>query len=323
MRMIALLLVLFAMNLNAVGQSTKLDDIKDLIEFTGMDQLGKQIADSYATIYKANYGDNIPGLWDTLNVVMQEGMKDLTDSIALIYDEMYTHEEILQMVELYQTPIGKKMIETLPLLTENSMRAGQNWAMANSDKIEERIAPLVEKYANKEFTFEDFYDPDEIYEFDTPKTVTSPESNNVVVHGSEDYKYSIHYNPIEWETVPNESINPSADLTFVSKNQEVYAMVMAENSLLSMQQLKAAAIYNMSNAAENVRTKSLGLRDVNGKEILCMKLAADINGATFNYYNYYYSGEWGVLQYIVFTSEEAFSDNKEPIEGLLAGLHVE
>lgn len=323
MKKIALIILAFIWISSSNAQNSKKDDIRELMDYTGMDKLGNQMASGFISMYKTNYGDNIPGLWDTLNVVINEGMGDLLDSIAMIYDKMYTQEEIKSMIEIYQTPIGKRMIETMPMLTELSMKAGQNWASANTEKIQERIAPLVEKYSKKEYAFDDFFNPDETYEHDNPKTVFDSKSNNTKIEGGTDYMYSINYDSKKWDKVPNETINPVADLTFMTKNQDVYAMIIAETSNLTIQQLKAAAIFNMSKAAENVKTESIGIREVNGKEMLCMQLSCDIQGEIYKYYNYYYSGEWGVLQFIVFTSKGQYDKNLKNIEGILSGLYVE
>jgi uncharacterized protein len=323
MKNILLLIIAFLLISSANAQNSKMDDIQKLMDQAGMDNLGNQMVNGYMSIYKNSYGENIPGLWDTLNVIINEGMGDLFDSIAQIYDNVYTHEEIKSMIEIYQTPIGKKMIETMPLVMELSMRAGQNWAMANEENIKERIAPLVEKYAKKEYTFEDFFNPDEQYAYDTPKIVVDSKANNTKTQGSADFKYTLNYDAKKWDVVPNETINEVADLTLMTKNQDVYAMIIAETTNLTIQQLKAAAIYNMSGAADNLNTESIGLREVNGKELLCMKMTCDIQGETFKYYNYYYSGDWGILQFIVFTTKAHYDKNLNNIEGILSGLYVE
>lgn len=323
MKKIPLLLFAFTWMLHANAQQSKMDDIRALMEYTGMSELSVQMMDGFTSIYKNSYGDEIPGLWDTLNIVLNEGIQDLMDSIAYIYDRVYTQEEIQAMIELYQTPIGKRMLETMPMVAGMSMQAGQGWAAANESKIVERITPLLEKYAKKEYTFDDFYNPDEVYDHDTPKTISSAVSNNTIIQGSPDYRYSIHYDTTQWRVVPNETVNPVADLTLEHKNEEIYAIAIAETSELSMQQLKAAAIFNLSNSADKVKVDPARLREVNGKELLCMKFAFELDDTKFRYYSYYYAGDWGLLQFIVMTTDEFYDQNIESIEGLLSGLHIE
>ncbi|HPG34032.1 MAG TPA: DUF2059 domain-containing protein [Lentimicrobium sp.] len=323
MKKIALLLFAFALNSISNGQNSKMDDIRMLLDLTGADKTGNQIASQIISIYKADNSDDIPGVWDTLQVVINEGMGDLIDSIAHIYDKLYTHEEIKSIIEIYQSPAGKKIIETMPVLTELSMKAGQNWATGNIEKIQARIAPLIEKYSGKELTYDDFYNPDEKYDYDTKKKILCAKSNRTMTQGSPEYKYSVHYDAQKWDIVPNETVNPIADLTFSSKNQEVYAVLIAETEIFTIQQLKAAAIYNMSKASKETRTESTGLRNVNGKEMLCMKISCKIDGDTYKYYNYYYAGDWGILQFIVMTTPENYDNNLKDMEDLLSGIFVE
>jgi len=323
MRKITLLLFAFLWFFNSNAQNSKTDDIRELMEYTGMDKVGDQIVNEYISVNKTDYGENIPGLWDTINVVLNEGLSGLLDSIVLIYDKVYTHDEIKSMMEIYQTPIGKKMIETMPLITKLSMQAGENWASENMKKIKDRIAPLVEKYSKKEYAYDGFYNPNEKYDYDIPKVVVDSKSNNEKVQGGTDYKYYINYNSRKWDKVSNESINPIADLTFITKNQDTYALIMAETSKLTIQQLKASAIYYMSGVYETVNIKSIGLRNVNGKEMLCMKISIEIQGEVYKYYNYYYSGDWGTIQFIVFATNDSYEKNLNNIEELLSGLYVE
>ncbi len=323
MKKLSVFLFTIALMLQTSAQNSKMDDIQVLMDYTGMSELSNQMMNSFTAMYRSSYGDEIPGLWDTMNVVLNEGILDLMDSIAEIYHKVYTHEEIKSMLELYQTPIGKRMVETMPMIADMSMKAGQEWAAANEGKIRERITPLIEKYAKKEFTFDDFFNADEVYEYDNPKTVSSAVSNNTIIHGSHDYKYSIHFDSLHWDVVPNETVNPVADLTLIHKNEEIYAIAIAETSELTIQQLKAAAIYNLSKSVENVKVDPARLREVNGKDLLCMKFSFELDDAKFRYYSYYYAGDWGLLQFIVMTTEEFFDNNIDHIEDLLSGLHVE
>jgi hypothetical protein len=53
----------------------------------------------------------------------------LYDEIAKIYMEVYTHEDVKQMLKFYESPIGKKMADSLGEITKKSTVAGQEWGM--------------------------------------------------------------------------------------------------------------------------------------------------------------------------------------------------
>ena len=39
------------------------------------------------------------------------------------------------MIEFYQTPLGKKLVSTLPQIMQESMQVGQSWGKEVGDKI--------------------------------------------------------------------------------------------------------------------------------------------------------------------------------------------
>ena len=68
--------------------------------------------------------------------------EDLVNLIIPIYDKYYTEDDIDQLISFYNTPTGKKMIETLPIVTQESMTAGQAWGKLIGEKV---IQQLTEK----------------------------------------------------------------------------------------------------------------------------------------------------------------------------------
>jgi len=53
----------------------------------------------------------------------------LYEEIAKIYMEVYTHEDVKQMLKFYESPIGKKISSSLGEITKKSTVAGQEWGM--------------------------------------------------------------------------------------------------------------------------------------------------------------------------------------------------
>ena len=59
-----------------------------------------------------------------------------------IYSKYYTHDEIKQLIEIYESPLGKKMVKVTPLLMEETMAIGQKWG----EKLGQDIAnELIEE----------------------------------------------------------------------------------------------------------------------------------------------------------------------------------
>ncbi len=71
--------------------------------------------------------------------------KELTDStselyaqMADIYMESFTEAEIDKILEFYHTPVGEKMVASLPEITKKGMELGQAWGM--------KLQPIMAKY---------------------------------------------------------------------------------------------------------------------------------------------------------------------------------
>lgn len=51
----------------------------------------------------------------------------LIDLAVPIYDKYFSDDDIKSMLAFYATPVGKKMVQVLPQLTNESMEVGQKW----------------------------------------------------------------------------------------------------------------------------------------------------------------------------------------------------
>ncbi len=76
-------------------------------------------------IFKKSY-KNVPSeSWDEFAKELNEdGLINLT---IPIYEKHYTHNDVKGLIKFYYTPVGKKTIEILHLLTKNSVEARQKW----------------------------------------------------------------------------------------------------------------------------------------------------------------------------------------------------
>jgi hypothetical protein len=75
--------------------------------------------------------------WDLVLKEFSGG--ELVQLIIPIYDRHFSHEEIKDIIKFYETPTGKKMVEKLPLITQESMNAGQQWGMEIGEIIQNKL----------------------------------------------------------------------------------------------------------------------------------------------------------------------------------------
>lgn len=120
--------------------NSKREKIKHLLELTGSGKLGMQVMDQMMSSFKNSYSTVKQEFWD--NFRKEINANDIENLILPVYDKYYTETDIDQLITFYNSPIGKKMINTMPLVMQESMKAGQNWGREIDEKV---LARLKEK----------------------------------------------------------------------------------------------------------------------------------------------------------------------------------
>ena len=116
--------------------------------------------------------------------------------------------------------------------------------------------------------------------------------------------------------------NADAMFEFQHRNRDAYAMVIAEKEKMSLKTLKRIAIQNVEAVGKKVRVVSEEKRLINGNEVLMLKISAVIQSIPFIYYNYYYTGKIGSIQFITYTGANLFEEYKADFEDLLNGFVI-
>jgi uncharacterized protein len=79
---------------------------------------------------------------EEVSAVLQENMETpggLVDRIALVYDRHFTHAEIKELIAFYKTSLGRRVLETLPKIANESMAEGQVWGRSLGPQVQQRI----------------------------------------------------------------------------------------------------------------------------------------------------------------------------------------
>ncbi len=116
----------------------KKQDIQKLLKLTGSGDLAKQMMKQMLSNFKMNMTNVPEKFWQDFE--KKADMNELMEQIIPIYDKHLNHEDIKGLVKFYETPLGKKVVTTLPSIMQESMMAGQQWGM----KIGQQIAKELE-----------------------------------------------------------------------------------------------------------------------------------------------------------------------------------
>src|SRR5436305_14435813 len=89
-----------------------------------------------------------------------------------------------------------------------------------------------------------------------------------------------------------------------------------------MESLKKAAVANAKKVALDVKIASEEKRVVIGKELLCVKFTATIQGTPCIYCGYYYGGSERSLQLVTYTPSNLFDEVKQDFDDFLNGTLI-
>ncbi|MFD1293988.1 DUF2059 domain-containing protein [Lutibacter holmesii] len=130
MKKIILIVVVFlcAFNVNAQEDTSYKTDTEKLVAVISenafkpyIDQFASMVAAEKQEDFKKEIEATLPGLYSEM---------------AKIYMDQFTHDEILELLKFYATPVGKKMADNSGALTQKGMVAGQTWGI----KVQEIIS---------------------------------------------------------------------------------------------------------------------------------------------------------------------------------------
>lgn len=78
------------------------------------------------TFKKTMPGADVSAL-DTLATEMKSEVESMLDLLVPIYDKYYTERQIQDVINFYQSDLGKHIVENQPTIITESMQAGQAW----------------------------------------------------------------------------------------------------------------------------------------------------------------------------------------------------
>jgi len=99
-------------------------------------------------------------------------------------------------------------------------------------------------------------------------------------------------------------------------------MLIVEEVPVPIATLKAAALSNAKSAASDARITYEGNTNIDGKEVLVMKIDGTIQEIPFRYFGYYYGGKSGTIQVLTYTGLSLFEKYEEDLSEFLKGLVI-
>jgi hypothetical protein len=134
MKKSSIVLFLTVLSICSYAQTaTKTANIRKLLELTGSGKIGVQVAQNMIVSFKKVYPSVPEEFWEGFKKELNSEV--LVEMVIPIYDKYYTETEIKELTDFYATPIGRKVITVTPLISQESMQAGQKWGKELGEKL--------------------------------------------------------------------------------------------------------------------------------------------------------------------------------------------
>ncbi|MBI9059034.1 MAG: DUF2059 domain-containing protein [Labilibaculum sp.] len=131
-------LILSASTFATAGQDSNKyeEDLKYLFQINGS-QASYQESIKAMIVQLRQHESDVPAeYWDKAEVeFVNTSVDDLIKMLLPIYRQNLSHEDVLAMINFYESVAGKRIAQKLPKITTESMQAGMSWGQTIGEKI--------------------------------------------------------------------------------------------------------------------------------------------------------------------------------------------
>lgn len=114
--------------------------VQKMLTASGAEKTFKASINQMFSLTKQQQPEVPSEFWTTMeDEMLKTSIKDLIELLVPIYQKHLTLEDINELTAFYQSPVGKKFAEKTPLITQESIAAGQQWGMKIGQKIIDKI----------------------------------------------------------------------------------------------------------------------------------------------------------------------------------------
>jgi hypothetical protein len=152
MKVVLATLSLFLFSMTASFSQTKTEDIKELMELMDAEKTIDAMMDNMIPIFrqqatmllKSEEGQEaMEDFMDFMLAKVKEVSKGMLDDMIPIYDKHFTHDEIKGLQAFYATPLGKKLLDKTPELSQDIMNLSMMKYMPEMQKaMQEKLEQM-------------------------------------------------------------------------------------------------------------------------------------------------------------------------------------
>ncbi|SDM59321.1 DUF2059 domain-containing protein [Pedobacter antarcticus] len=137
---LTLLLLLSATVTFGQENSTYRASLKKMMQVSGSEVAYKGVMNQMITMFKEKQSNVPKEFWDEVAIEMnKDALNQLINLVLPIYQKHLTEDDLTGVIAFYDTPVGKKFAEKTPVITQESMIAGQEWGLQIGQQVIDKL----------------------------------------------------------------------------------------------------------------------------------------------------------------------------------------
>ncbi|KEQ31291.1 hypothetical protein N180_03335 [Pedobacter antarcticus 4BY] len=137
---LTLLLLLSATVTFGQENSTYRASLKKMMQVSGSEVAYKGVINQMITMFKEKQSNVPKEFWDEVAIEMnKDALNQLINLVLPIYQKHLTEDDLTGVIAFYDTPVGKKFAEKTPVITQESMIAGQEWDLQIGQQVIDKL----------------------------------------------------------------------------------------------------------------------------------------------------------------------------------------
>ncbi len=115
--------------------------LKEMMLLSGSEETYQMAIKQMMTMLKQQKSEVPESVWSELEAeFLKTSLNELVDMLTPVYQKHLTIEDIKGLIEFYKSPLGKKFAKKTPLITQESMQAGQQWGMKIGQEFTKKLS---------------------------------------------------------------------------------------------------------------------------------------------------------------------------------------
>jgi len=121
--------------------------IRQLLDVMGTTKLTQQMTTQMMAMLKQSQPGVPEELWSRFEKKLDA--REVIDLVIPVYDKHFSKEDIDGLTAFYESPLGQKVVRTLPQVSQESMEIGQAWGRRKAEEVLQELQQERSKPSQK------------------------------------------------------------------------------------------------------------------------------------------------------------------------------